>query len=178
MQARIEYLEHQLKQQKRINIVVMVVLLLVVATGFTRTLPDVEPVIKANKFELVNGQGKTVLVMEPRETAAEIALYNNEGNLLISLGSEVKSEGAFIQLKNRKGENSMQLRCNQDGAALKMYDDKNNSIVYIGEDKLHDRAGIISLAENDTQKIILNTHEECIYIANPKVKTGYSQLPN
>lgn len=178
MQSRIEYLEQQLKQQKRLNMAVIVVLVLVAATGFTRTLPDVEPVLKANKFELVNGQGKTVLVMEPRETAAEIALYNNEGKLLLNLGSELKGEGAFIQLKNRKGQNSMQLRCNDEGAALKMYDDKNNSIVYIGEDKLHDRAGIISLAENDTQKIILNTHEKSIYIANPKMKTGYSQLPN
>jgi len=178
MQNQINRLEKQLKNQQRFNIVILLLLLVTLLTAFTRTLPDVEPVVKANKFELVTAQGKTVLVMEPRETAAEIALYNNEGKLLLNLGAEVKGEGAFLQLKNRKGQNSLQMRCNNEGAALKMYDDKSNSIVYIGEDKLHDRAGVINLAENDTQKIILNAHEKTIYIANPKMKTGYSILPD
>lgn len=178
MQNRIQKLEKQLKTQQRLNFAVIIALLITIVTGFTRNQPNVEPVVKANKFELVNAQGKTVLVMEPRETAAEIALYNNDGKLLMNLGAEVRGEGAFLQLKNRKGQNSLQMRCNDGGAALKMYDDKSNSIVYIGEDKLHDRAGIINLAENDTQKIILNAHEKTIYIENPKMKTGYSVLPD
>ncbi len=179
MENKIVLLERKVMQLQRLNMAIMVVMLLLAFTAFKYGVnADVEPVLKAEKFELVNAQGKTILVMEPRETAAEIALYSNEGKRLITLGSDVRSEGGMVQLNNRKGNNLFQLRSNDTGAALKMYDDNNQSIVFIGEDILNDRAGIISIAKNDTQQIILNGHDKTVYVANAKVKSGYSVFPS
>lgn len=179
MENKIALLEKKVMHLQRFNMAIMVVLVLLVVTAFKYGANNgVEPVIKAEKFELINAQGKTIMVIEPRETAAEIALYSNEGKRLLTLGSDVRSEGGMIQLNNRKGNNLFQLRSNDTGAALKMYDDNNQSIVFIGEDILNDRAGIISIAENDTQQIILNGHDKTIYAANAKMKSGYSVFPS
>ncbi|QQS27993.1 MAG: hypothetical protein IPM47_14085 [Sphingobacteriales bacterium] len=179
MENKILLLEKKVLNLQRLNYLMLAVIVFFMVTAFgVAGFPDVEPVLKAEKFELVNSQGKTILVMEPRETAAEIALYSNEGKRLISLGSEVRGEGGLIQLNNRKGNNLMQFRSNDTGAALKMYDDQNNSIVFIGEDILNDRAGIVSIAKNDTQRIILNGNDKTIYVANSLSKSGYSLFPS
>lgn len=177
MENRLAKLEKQLRNQLWLNRFLMAGIIIMVLGAYQNSPVNVEPVVKAEKFELVNAAGKTILVMEPRETAAEIALYNNDGKRLLTLGSEVKGEGALMQLNNRQGGNILQFRSNEEGAAIKLYDDNRNGIVYIGEDKLNDRAGIITLSENDKQHIILNAHEQSIYLANPKSKTGFTQLP-
>ncbi|HRI26806.1 MAG TPA: hypothetical protein PK239_08360 [Chitinophagales bacterium] len=177
MENRLAKLEKQLRNQLWLNRFLMAGIVIMVLGAYQNSPVNVEPVVKAEKFELVNAAGKTILVMESRETAAEIALYNNDGKRLLTLGSEVKGEGALMQLNNRQGGNILQFRSNEEGAAIKLYDDNRNGIVYIGEDKLNDRAGIITLSENDKQHIILNAHEQSVYLANPKSKTGFTQLP-
>ena len=175
-EQKIARMERQLQRQQWMIYTLLFVMGGGLLMGFKSQLNDVEPIVKAHKFELVNTQGKTLMVIEPKETAGGLSIYNQNGREMIGFGADQSGTGGLLELMGNDGA-LMQLRTTADGSAMKLYDKKKHNLVFLGQDKQHPESGFLKLNRIDTAAVMLNAHEGKLYLSNPKSKTGYSMLP-
>ena len=132
---RIENLENQVRRQRRWNIAlgaVVVVGGLMAATG-VRSVPDV---IQAKKFEVVNDEGKAVVLLESVFFKGEhygfVATQNGKGGTLVRLSATADGKGA-VETQNGKGQTLVELSTTTDGyGAVETQNGKGQTLVELG----------------------------------------------
>ncbi|MDA7668808.1 hypothetical protein N8596_00905 [bacterium] len=132
---RIENLQSQVRRQRRWNIalgVVVVVGGLMAATG-VRSVPDV---IQAKSFEVVNDEGKAVVLLESvlfkGEHYGQVATQNGKGQALVRLGANADGCG-LVGTQNGKGQELVKLAVTTDGqGVIETKNGKGLVLVHIG----------------------------------------------
>jgi len=180
IEQRIQKLEKELKYYRRMSHTVVFILgafLLMAAKG--QVQDGFFPSISTRKITLTDKDGKALMVLESRETAAGISLRDKSGNDLIFLGADATGQGGFIEISDSTNNNIMQLRANNQGAALKVFKNKTRNIIYLGEDDQHKIAGQLVLGDSRKEKpgILLDGSNAKVFLAHPKQKGMYMQLP-
>ncbi len=177
LNKKINALEKQLQWHRCIHLVSLAgIFALLFFSSTTPKTVDFFSQIKTNKIELVNKEGKTLMLIQPGEMAGTMALYNKEGKEMLYLGTDKEGNGGFIQLTNKNSKNAIQIRSNLEGSAIKMYDEQKQNILFLGEDKQHKGAALMNFSKDGKHQIIMDGNKSKIFMANPESKTGYKQL--
>jgi hypothetical protein len=138
---RIESLENQLRdqqsqvrRQRRWNIALGGVLLLsgCIATTNSQSVPDV---IQAKKFEVVNDEGKVIVLMESVFSKGEhygfVKTQNGKGQTLVKLGVTTDGEGV-VETQNGKGGTLVALTASDGGGFVATQNGKGQALVELG----------------------------------------------
>ncbi len=182
---RIQQLEKQVQQFQRLSLLSLLsILAFILMSVMDKPLQDTaknanadKDNLRARSLSLVNEQGKVVLTLRAEALAGLLTINNNEGQEIISLGADSKGQGSLLQMSNPKSDNMIQIRSNAENSAVKLYDNDRKSMIYLGEDKRNKGAGYLFLSENGQQKMMFDTHEGMIHVANEDSKTGFVQFP-
>ena len=179
MEQKLESLERQMKYYRMVTLlgVIAICVLLFINAVDVQQGDGIQRVVKTQKFELVDRQGKTLLEMQALESAAGIVMYDKSGKEMFFIGGDNQGQGSLIQMRNKEGTNLLQLSSNAKGNAIKLFDDKDKNIIYLGEDRNGDNTGFLNLSANGTQAITLDAIANKIYVANPENRSGYSAFP-
>ena len=116
-QEQVRLQQFQVRRQRRWNIAlgaVVVVGGLMAATG-VRSVPDV---IQAKKFEVVNDEGKVIVLIESVFSKGEhygfVKTQNGKGGALVELGVTSGGNG-MVKTQNGKGQTLVELGATTDG---------------------------------------------------------------
>ncbi|MCP4833438.1 MAG: hypothetical protein GY895_01620, partial [Phycisphaera sp.] len=120
LEQDVRTLQSQVRRQRRWNITlgaVVVVGGLMAATG-VRSVPDV---IQAKRFEMVNDEGKVLVMMNSVFYQGQhygfVTTLDGEGQALVELGAKVGGEGS-VTTKDGKGQTLVVLGATEDGEGL------------------------------------------------------------
>ena len=135
LEQDVRTLQSQVRRQRRWNIAlgaVVVVGGLMAATG-VRSVPDV---IQAKKFEVVNDEGKVIVLMNSVFHQGEhygfVTTQNGKGQALVELGATTEGEG-LVTTRNGKGGTLVELGVTTGGNGLvKTQNGKGQTLVKLG----------------------------------------------
>lgn len=176
IQLKVSILEKQLQFFKFWSMAMGLGLLFLLLTS-TRDKPqEVFERLTTKQLKLVDKKGRTLMLMQPAETAGTVTIFNEDGKELLYLGADKEGEGGFIQLANKKGQNAIQIRSNKEGSAIKLYDKKQKNLIFIGEDAKNEGAALINLSMEGKRKIIFDGQQSKIFLANEESKTGFVEV--
>lgn len=122
MESRLCALERQLRFQRSIIVLLLLVLVALVGYGATAGVPDV---IRARKFEVVDTMGKVVGSIKAINNSGSLMLYNTEGELVLSAQAH---KNGHILLNNVDGTPSI----HAGGGGMYIFNDKGNTSIQAG----------------------------------------------
>jgi len=122
MESRLCALERQLRFQRSIIVLLVLVLVALVGYGATAGVPDV---IRAKKFEVVDTKGKVVGSIKTIKNSGSLKLFNTEGELVMS--AQAHKDG-HILLNNGDGTPSI----HAGSAGLHIFNDEGNTSIHAG----------------------------------------------
>jgi len=146
--GRIESLESQVRILKRM---LLGVLTLVVAAGLlaATTLQVVPDVIKAKKFEVVNGEGQTVVELGSNKAGGVVGIGHRDGHRLVELMSHL--EGGTVSILDRQKRTLVLIGVNEHGSgALQTRNNKGQTLVSLATSLTG--AGTVSTENGEGQK--------------------------
>ena len=112
-EERINGLETQVRTLKRIvyGFGCLLVAGIVVGATSLQTVPDV---IQAKRFEVVNDEGKVVVIMGASNDGGWLGIFNNDGKIVV--GTNAYKNGGLLYVLNKDGGKVAGLRANKDGS--------------------------------------------------------------
>lgn len=144
---RIKSLEDQIRALKRM---LLGVLALAVAAGLlaATTLQVVPDVIKAKKFEVVNGEGQAVVELGSNKAGGVVSIGHCEGHRLVELMAHL--EGGTVSILNRQGKTLVLIGVNEHGSgALQTRNNKGQTLVSLRTSLTG--AGVVSTENGEGQ---------------------------
>jgi len=108
MEQRIEKLERQCRWYRNLFILAGLAVVALVTWGATKPVPEV---IQARKFEVVNEEGREVVVIDSWKLGGWITIYPDKGAYLpsISLG-HTDDGGGLLEVYNKNGGRGVQMQ--------------------------------------------------------------------
>lgn len=97
LEARVRRLESQVKTSRLIALAALVGLVAVTALGAGRGLPEV---VRAQRFEVLNRQGKPVVVLKNTGFGGQVQTLGHEDASGVSMGAS--SHGGFIGVRDKR----------------------------------------------------------------------------
>lgn len=179
LEHKISSLETKVQRLTLLNGILGLCFLTLLFVSATRSnapnFAQIEPVVKANRFEMVNEAGKTLMVLEPRQTTGSLAIYNMQGKEIITLSADQTGSGALVQLNNMVNNSNLQLSNKSDGCSIKLFNSQGQAMLYAGNDAAG--CGYLNLAQNGQPQIILDANAKQIAVSNPDSKAKFSTFP-
>ena len=132
-EERINGLETQVRTLKRIvyGFGCLLVAGIVVGATSLQTVPDV---IQAKKFEIVNGEGKKVVVLANNpQQGGMFFLANKDGKLVASISAP--ASGGSLTIHNKHGKALVGIGVDADGGILEVRNKDGQGVALIGADK-------------------------------------------
>lgn len=98
---------------------------------------DVSDVIRATKFQVVNEEGRGVVLLSAGERGGgALSIFNRQGKVLTSLGVDASGNAGAVVVKNREGWNIVRLGEIEGGSgSLTIYNDLGEKLVVLGAAK-------------------------------------------
>ena len=154
-QVRIQ--QSQVRRQRRWNIALGGVLLLsgCIATTNSQSVPDV---IQAKKFEVVNDEGKVIVLMESVFSKGEhygfVKTQNGKGGTLVALTAS--DGGGFVATQNGKGQALVELGSSPMGGKILVSNTVGKGVLGMGGNP-EDESGVIVTFDSAGEEITSTT---------------------
>jgi hypothetical protein len=146
--GRIKSLEDQVRTLRRMLLGVFA-LAAVAGLLAANTLQVVPDVIKAKKFEVVNGEGEAVVELGSNKAGGVVGIGHRDGHRLIELMAHL--EGGTVSILNRQKKSLVLIGVNEHGSgALQTRNNKGQTLVSLATSLTG--AGTVSTENGEGQK--------------------------
>ena len=147
--TRIESLESQVRTLKRM---LFGVFGLVVVGGLlaATSLQGVPDVVKAKSFEVVNDEGKPVVLIDSGAYGGSWRIDNNEGKPVAQIFS--RAEGVVVAVSNKEGKPVVGINASASGGVLGVFDKDRKIVVGLYADT---GGGLLAISNKDGERVAL-----------------------
>ena len=155
-EERIAVLELQYRTMKRIVLGVAWVISLnfaicaLIIVGFVVSNTNAPDVIQAKKFEVVNDDGKPVVVIGSGAYGGSWRIDNNEGNPVAQIFS--RAEGVVWAVSNKEGKPVVGINASASGGLLGVFDKDRKIVVGLYADT---GGGSLAISNKDGERVAL-----------------------
>ena len=147
--TRIESLETQVRTLKRV-VYGACGLLLVGGLLAATSLQSVPDVIQAKKFEVVNDEGKVVVVIDSGAYGGSWRIDNNEGKPVAQIFS--RAEGVVVAVSSKEGKPVVGINASASGGVLGVFDKDRKIVVGLYADT---GGGLLAISNKDGERVAL-----------------------
>ncbi len=134
METRLALLEREVRRARRMTVLLLIALAALVGYGAGETVPEV---VRAKRFELVDGAGRPLVALRSTSQGGAIGVFSRSGNLAAVLTADETGGGLLNVASGRGGNGVLVLGSNADGTggALTVFNRAEKEIVTLRPDK-------------------------------------------
>jgi hypothetical protein len=115
LESRIQCLERQLKRQRWVSAVIL--LIAVAAVGVAATTTPVSEEVRAKKLIIVNDNGKNAIQLSSGKYGGSLEIFRGEGDAAVLIAG-VRQSGGELVVKSYVGEERTAIKCDKADAPI------------------------------------------------------------
>ena len=149
LEQEVRTLQKQVRRQRRWNIALgaLVVVGGLMAATAERSVPDV---IQAKKFQVVNDEGKLVVLLKADTNGGSLTIANNKGKLVAGINAD--ADGGNFRIRNKDGKTAALIDGDPTGGSLNIFNKERKTVALIAAGK---DGGVLSIVNKDGEGVAL-----------------------